>query len=230
MTPSVQLPLAAFDPEGPPLCRGDHALNGFAALCIRCPHISRGGGSLFCTRFAVRITAKEKYALGAWKRLRDRILDHEGGRCAVCSSGEHLHVHHIDGDATHDDPANLVALCERCHATAHIQMRRGGKEGVGRFLTRSRRRRQEKTGKRTHAGGEGGLLIEERGDIGLGPDNGPVMREIGDRGEPAGVSDQIAGADPVPLVPHAIYNEVYGRDPEVSGKGRRMEGDGDGVV
>ncbi|HDS64269.1 MAG TPA: HNH endonuclease [Methanofollis liminatans] len=230
MTPSVQLPLAAFDPYGPSLCNGAPDLNGFAALCIRCPHVSRGGGSLFCTRFVVRITVKEKYALRAWKRLRDRIVTREGGRCAVCGSGEHLHVHHINGDATHDDPANLVALCERCHATAHIEMRRGGKEGVGRFLARSRRRRQEKTGKRTHAGGERGVLIEERGDVGLGPDNGPVVREIGDRGKPAGVSDQIAGADPVPLVPHAVYDQVDGRDPEVSGKGRRMEGDGDGVV
>jgi hypothetical protein len=148
MTPTVQLPLAAFDPNGPPLCRGDHALNGFAAICIRCPHASRGGGSLFCTRFAIGITAREKYALKAWKRLRDLILEREGGRCTVCGGGEHLHVHHIDGDATHDDPENLVALCEFCHATAHAKMRRGEKERVGRFLTRSRRRARKETGER----------------------------------------------------------------------------------
>lgn len=140
MTSSIQLPLTAFDPDGPPLCRGDHALNGFAALCIGCPQVSRSDGHLFCTRFSIEITAKEKYALGAWKRLRDRIIEREGGRCAVCGSGEHLHVHHIDGDATRDDPDNLVALCEFCHATAHAKMRRGGKESVERFLTRSRRR------------------------------------------------------------------------------------------
>lgn len=145
MTSSVQLSLAAFDPDGPPLCRGDRALNGFAALCINCPHVSRGDGRLFCTLFSVEITAKEKYALGAWKRLRNKILDRDGGRCVVCGSREHLHVHHIDGDATHDDQGNLVALCEFCHATAHAKMRRNGKEQVGRFFTRSRRRRGKKT-------------------------------------------------------------------------------------
>jgi len=37
--------------------------------------------------------------------------------------GYTLTVHHRDGDPGHNDPANLVALCQRCHLAAHSQTR-----------------------------------------------------------------------------------------------------------
>ncbi|TAJ44923.1 HNH endonuclease [Methanofollis fontis] len=139
MTTSIQICLSSFDPSGPPLCRERPALNGYIGLCIHCPHADRGGGRLRCRRYSRRITVREKYALPAWKRLRREIVDRDGGQCVVCGKGDHLHVHHIDGDPSHDDPGNLVSLCEHCHARAHLEIRRGGEERVRRFLHHSQR-------------------------------------------------------------------------------------------
>lgn len=81
---------------------------------------------MYCTVFDRAITAREKYGLAEWKALRTSILARDGGRCAVCGSITHLHVHHIDRDPTNDAPGNLITLCEACHARTHRELYREG--------------------------------------------------------------------------------------------------------
>lgn len=65
-----------------------------------------------------------------WPAIAETVKELAGWRCAVCevphndnaATGEHLTVHHRDGDPVNCSPENLVALCQRCHlrAQAHL--------------------------------------------------------------------------------------------------------------
>ncbi len=49
-------------------------------------------------------------------KTKETVLKEFKHRCAIC--GRHdPHVHHIDGDATNHDIANLLPLCPNCHLT-----------------------------------------------------------------------------------------------------------------
>ena len=60
-----------------------------------------------------------------WRAIARRVKDAAGWRCEQCghphapAQGYTLTVHHIDGDTFNNDPANLVALCQRCHLAIH---------------------------------------------------------------------------------------------------------------
>lgn len=64
-----------------------------------------------------------------WHLLARRIKDVAGWQCTRCGHvhdpdrGYTLTVHHLDGDPGHNDPANLVALCQRCHLRAQRHTR-----------------------------------------------------------------------------------------------------------
>ena len=117
----LQLALPSFAEDGAPLCNGQPALNGYRRLCYHCSHSRRTDEGLFCTLYGCRITVREKYALKEWKALRDEILVRDGGRCTICGGTDYLHIHHIDGDRSHDAPENLTTLCDRCHSRIHRQ-------------------------------------------------------------------------------------------------------------
>lgn len=130
MSTYLQLHLNAFDRSQGPLC-GDHPdRNGFRRLCCQCPFAARAAGTVYCERFATPIRVREKYALPGWKAIRNEILERDGQRCTVCGGERDLHIHHIDRDPTNDDPANLLTLCDICHARVHTELRREG--GAGR--------------------------------------------------------------------------------------------------
>ena len=63
------------------------------------------------SRFHARLNRRR------WARVRRRVLDAAGWRCVVCSrygnEVDHIQPLHKDGDPW--DPANLQALCRRCH-------------------------------------------------------------------------------------------------------------------
>lgn len=76
-----------------------------------------------------------------WKKIRARILDRAHNRCEFCGvlnglsvAGAHgwynivLTIAHLDHNPENNDPANLRALCQRCHlrydAEHHAQTRR----------------------------------------------------------------------------------------------------------
>ena len=113
-----------FDNSRPPRCNYRTGLNRFRKNCSLCPHATRRGGTMACTPGGKKITTNDKYALPAWKKLRDRVLQRDGNACAICSGTEALHIHHHDGDNTNDDPGNLVTLCSYCHARVHTELNR----------------------------------------------------------------------------------------------------------
>ena len=61
---------------------------------------------------------------GGWQQVRKTVLARDGGVCCVCGNtpqaGE-LDIHHLIPRAAGglDDPANLITLCDGCHATRH---------------------------------------------------------------------------------------------------------------
>ena len=63
------------------------------------------------SRFHARLNRRR------WARVRRRVLDAAGWRCAVCihygNEADHIQPLHKGGDPW--DPANLQALCRRCH-------------------------------------------------------------------------------------------------------------------
>jgi 5-methylcytosine-specific restriction endonuclease McrA len=61
-----------------------------------------------------------------WKAIRAAILSRANHRCEACRAANHqphpttgsavvLTVAHLDHDIQNNDPANLAALCQRCH-------------------------------------------------------------------------------------------------------------------
>ena len=71
------------------------------------------------------------YTTRAWRKCRQSVLDEHGGLCQICLSRgliePAVHVHHrvpltqenINDPRITLDSANLMALCENCHAEQH---------------------------------------------------------------------------------------------------------------
>jgi len=56
----------------------------------------------------------------AWRIRRAAALERAGQRCQVCCSSERLEVHHRTYERLgHEQPADLVVLCRRCHQVFH---------------------------------------------------------------------------------------------------------------
>jgi hypothetical protein len=138
---TLQVSLDAFDRSGRPLCGDRPDQNGFCRLCLRCPFAVRDDARVYCERFETPIRAREKYALQGWKKTRRRVLERDRERCAICGTGQDLHIHHIDRDPSNDDLANLMTLCEICHARVHAGLRHeDGEERVIRVLQAAMKR------------------------------------------------------------------------------------------
>lgn len=39
--------------------------------------------------------------------------------CILCGSADRVHIHHIDGDRTHNTKENIMTLCVSCHTYVH---------------------------------------------------------------------------------------------------------------
>ena len=53
--------------------------------------------------------------------VRREVLIEASYRCAVprCLTALAIDVHHIDENASNNDPSNLIALCPTCHSAFH---------------------------------------------------------------------------------------------------------------
>jgi 5-methylcytosine-specific restriction protein A len=93
-----------------------------------CPNLVRGSGR-FCPEHqaeeyrrqdARRGSSTERGYDAEWRAIRDRYLaDHP--ICERCGRRRATVVHHIvrKRDGGGDDPINLLAVCELCHAQIH---------------------------------------------------------------------------------------------------------------
>lgn len=66
-----------------------------------------------------------------YAQMRDIILERDDHQCVACAELErsipwgsqvrtNLHIHHIDEDTHHNDPENLITLCQPCHSKHHV--------------------------------------------------------------------------------------------------------------
>lgn len=59
----------------------------------------------------------------AWARLRRRVFDAYNWRCG-CGCGRIAEeLHHVDGDRSNNDPANLLPLAKTCHVAEHDRLK-----------------------------------------------------------------------------------------------------------
>ncbi len=61
---------------------------------------------------------------------RGRYRDYVSGACEACGAVDELHVHHVDGDHSNNEPVNLQTLCEKCHIYWHSALKRMGSAGA----------------------------------------------------------------------------------------------------
>lgn len=61
----------------------------------------------------------KKYEGSFPRRLKDKVKERDGYKCAECSSTDLLVVHHIDHDPLNNNLDNLITWCASCHATHH---------------------------------------------------------------------------------------------------------------
>jgi 5-methylcytosine-specific restriction endonuclease McrA len=92
-----------------------------ACLTPRCPRYAVEGKSLCAACLADRWDRGQTGARGSrgdWKRRRAQVLARDHGACRDCGAPATT-VHHVDGDATRNDPAGLLSLCGACHRERH---------------------------------------------------------------------------------------------------------------
>jgi len=72
-----------------------------------------------------RAGARARYQQPAWRRLSDFVVARDGS-CRECGSTRYLAAHDVipRRDRGADHPANLIALCARCHARLEAERRR----------------------------------------------------------------------------------------------------------
>lgn len=64
-------------------------------------------------------------------KIRQRILQRDGGICAICQNAKAESIHHIvpymhcliaGKGETVNDPYNLISLCQSCHDNIHVEV------------------------------------------------------------------------------------------------------------
>jgi hypothetical protein len=84
---------------------------------------------LFCSLSCANSRYKGGLSRNAFMRMARK---HKKPACECCGDKRYLHVHHLDGDFTNNDPINLQTLCVFCHHFWHaLHWRRGEKIAGG---------------------------------------------------------------------------------------------------
>jgi len=73
-----------------------------------------------CDRFEWKHFYKLYIDSKEWKKRSKAIKNERGNKCQLCSSFESLQVHHNTHERIgHEDDADLIVLCRRCHSKFH---------------------------------------------------------------------------------------------------------------
>ena len=67
--------------------------------------------------------AKGRLHWRSWERLRVRVFDSQGYRCACGCGGLPVELHHVNGDRTDNRLENLKGLTTACHIRTHDRLR-----------------------------------------------------------------------------------------------------------
>lgn len=104
------------------------------AICIQCKKNFKYGHSSTgkfcsnqCSGLYKKTEHKQKFFSGLLKRIerstaRKYLAEERGYKCEVCSISDWhgkpitLHVDHINGDPSNDNPDNLRLICPNCHS------------------------------------------------------------------------------------------------------------------
>ena len=62
-----------------------------------------------------------------------RARQHRKPACEACGLRKALHVHHVNGQPSDNDPANLQTLCTHCHNFWHATLDRHGRPIAGKM-------------------------------------------------------------------------------------------------
>lgn len=63
----------------------------------------------------------QKSVVNAFYAVKKIVRKRDGERCVLCGDTENLNFHHVDLDATNNNPMNVVRLCSACHKKAHAE-------------------------------------------------------------------------------------------------------------
>lgn len=64
-----------------------------------------------------------------WDLIAQKVKAEANFTCQIChkkptgTQGDHLTVHHKDGDITNSNPTNLIALCQPCHLREQLKLK-----------------------------------------------------------------------------------------------------------
>jgi 5-methylcytosine-specific restriction endonuclease McrA len=66
--------------------------------------------------------ARIKLPPEAYRELHRQVLNRDNWQCQVCGSRNNLQVHHKEfrSHSGDDSEGNLITLCPKCHARAHL--------------------------------------------------------------------------------------------------------------
>lgn len=103
-----------------------------------CPKLVRGRGSR-CPEHsyeAARPSASLRgYASRRWRRIRELVIERDGGSCQICGrlgrQVAHIRDRRLGGS---DDPSNLRLLCDSCHSRETALETKFGKPDSERFV------------------------------------------------------------------------------------------------
>jgi predicted nucleic acid-binding Zn ribbon protein len=72
---------------------------------------------IYCDKSCMAAGMTQPTVTLAGNRARAKKL--RGDQCGECGATSQLHAHHIDGDPSNNDPANIETLCASCHLRWH---------------------------------------------------------------------------------------------------------------
>ena len=103
-----------------------------------CPSLVHGRGSR-CPEHsyeAARPNASQRgYASRRWRRIRELVIERDGGSCQICGRLGRQVAHIVDRRlGGSDDPSNLRLLCDSCHSRETALETKFGKPDSERFV------------------------------------------------------------------------------------------------